>query len=46
MSQSTVQGNTMNIFDRKTKKIPREQAANTDYETYNYLKDEVNNRKN
>jgi len=46
MSQSTVQGNSMNIFDRKAKKIQRERAASMDYETYNYLKDEVVNCKN
>jgi len=36
------QSNAMNIFDRRTKKLHRDRAALTkDYETYNYLKDEV-----
>nr|CAG4650311.1 EOG090X09JT [Sida crystallina] len=45
MSQANQLDNTMNVFDRKTKKLQKERAAmDSDYQTFNYLKDEVGYR--
>lgn len=40
--QNATQANTMNVFDRKAKKMQRDRSASSsDYLVYNYLKDEV-----
>ncbi len=43
MSQSTnQQGGMMNVFDRQAKKMQKDRTALAgDYQTYNYIKDEV-----